>query len=635
MFRLLVGKLKTLNPWYFGWIAVISSEALTLLLSVIISLTIWGSVSDQVLLVGFIDSFIVALSVVVLIVYFIRRTARLDELNKFLQSQIKMREEMEETLVNSERRFRQMAENINEVFWVASLDFKELIYVSPAYEKIWGRSCESLYRNPMDWSEAIVPEDRERVKSVFDSCNGERNIAVEYRIQGADKSIRWIYDRGFVVRNDEGQVYRMTGIAEDITERKYLEEQLRQSQKLEAVGILAGGIAHEFSNILTTIKGSMYLLQKNLQRDTLTIKYAEQVVTSIDKANNLSQSLLSFSRKQTLALRPIDLNKVVLNVTKLLMRLIGEHIELSTLLTDSNPVIMADINQIEQALINLTTNARDAMPTGGRLTIRTSSIEIDDKFRKEHGFGIAGMYVLIAISDTGIGMEEKTKDRIFEPFFTTKMLGKGSGLGLAVTYGIVKQHNGFIEVESVPGKGATFNIYIPAAEGEVCQQNEPASVSVKEGNETILLAEDDADARAAISDMLRMTGYTVVEAVDGEDAVKVFNENRDRINLLLLDVRMPRKNGREVYEEVRKTRKDINAIFISGYTADVIDSQGICAEGLDFISKAASPGEILEKMREVLDRRGASSATSNKDVEVSSFSYHRAIRASNARSVDT
>ena len=605
MFRSLVGKLKTLNPWYFGWIAVISSEALTLLLSVIISLIIWGSVSDQVLLVGFIDSFIVALSVVFLIVYFIRRTTRLDELNKFLQSQIEMREEMEETLITSERRFRQMAENINEVFWVASLDFKELIYVSPAYEKIWGRSCESLYRNPMDWSEAIVPEDRQRVKSVFDSCTGERNIAVEYRIQGADESIRWIYDRGFVVRNDEGQVYRMTGIAEDITERKYLEEQLRQSQKLEAVGILAGGIAHEFSNILTTIKGSMYLLQKNLKRDTQTIKYAEQVITSIDKANNLSQSLLSFSRKQTLALRPVDLNEIVLNVTKLLLRLIGEYIELSTLLTDGNLIIMADTNQIEQALINLTTNARDAMPTGGRLTIRTSSIEIDDKFHKEHGFGSSGMYVLIAVSDTGIGMEDKTKDRIFEPFFTTKMLGKGSGLGLAVTYGIVKQHNGFIEVESVPGKGATFNIYIPAAEGEVFQQNEPASVSVKEGNETILLAEDDSDARAAISDMLRMNGYTVVEAVDGEDAVKVFNENRDRINLLLLDVRMPRKNGRETYEEVRKISKDIKAIFISGYTADVIDSQGICAEGLDFISKVASPDEILEKMREVLDRRGA------------------------------
>jgi PAS domain S-box-containing protein len=605
MFGLLVRKLKTLNPWYFGWIAVISSEALTLLLSVIISITIWGSVSDQVLLVGFIDSFIVALIVVFFTVYFIKRSTRLDELNKFLQSQIKMREEMEETLVNSERRFRQMAENINEVFWVASLDFTEVIYVSPAYEKIWGHSCESLYRNPMDWSEAIVPEDRERVKAVFDSCNGERNVAVEYRIQGADKSIRWIYDRGFVVRNDEGQVYRMTGIAEDITERKYLEEQLLQSQKLEAVGILAGGIAHEFSNILTTIKGSMYLLQKNLQRGTQTIKYAAQVVTSIDKANNLSQSLLSFSRKQTLALRPAHLNEIVFNVTKLLFRFIGEHIELSTLLADSNPVIMADINQMEQALINLTTNARDAMPAGGRLTIRTSSIEIGDNFHKKHGVGSPGMYVMIAVSDTGIGMEEKTKDRIFEPFFTTKMLGKGSGLGLAVTYGIVKQHNGFIEVESVPGKGTTFNVYIPASEDAVCQHNEPASVAVKKGNETILLAEDDADARSAISEMLRMTGYTVVEAVDGAEAVKVFNENRDMINLLLLDVRMPRKNGREAYEEVRKIRKDINAIFISGYTADVIDSQGICANGLDFISKAASPDDILDKIREVLDRRGA------------------------------
>jgi CheY-like chemotaxis protein len=212
---------------------------------------------------------------------------------------------------------------------------------------------------------------------------------------------------------------------------------------------------------------------------------------------------------------------------------------------------------------------------------------------------------MIAVSDTGIGMEEKTKDRIFEPFFTTKMLGKGSGLGLAVTYGIVKQHNGFIEVESVPGKGTTFNVYIPASEDAVCQHNEPASVAVKKGNETILLAEDDADARSAISEMLRMTGYTVVEAVDGAEAVKVFNENRDMINLLLLDVRMPRKNGREAYEEVRKIRKDINAIFISGYTADVIDSQGICANGLDFISKAASPDDILDKIREVLDRRGA------------------------------
>ena len=386
MFRLVGRKLQTLNPWHFVWIAIISSEALTLLLSITISRILWGSVSDQVLLIGCIDSFAVSLFVIALTVYFLKSTARLNELNRFLQTQIKMREEMEETLVESEQRFRQMAENINEVFWVASLDFKNVIYVSPAYEKIWNRSSESLYRNPMDWSEAIVPEDRERVKAVFDRCTGEQNIAVEYRIQRADMSIRWIYDRGFMVRNEEGQVYRMTGIAEDITDRKYLEEQLRQSQKLEAIGILAGGIAHEFTNILTTIKGSMYLLRKNLQHNSQTIQYVEQVATSIDKANNLSQSLLSFSRKQTMTLRPAHLNQIIHIVTRPLLRFIGEHIELSTILDDSNPVVMADITQIEQVLINLATNARDAMPTGGRLVIRTDTIEIDDNFKNDQIF---------------------------------------------------------------------------------------------------------------------------------------------------------------------------------------------------------------------------------------------------------
>jgi two-component system cell cycle sensor histidine kinase/response regulator CckA len=576
-----------------------------MLLSVTISLTLWGSVSDQVLLVGFMDSSIVSILVVGIAVYFLKRTAKLNDLNKFLQTQIKLREEIEETLVMSEQRFRQMAENINEVFWVASLDFKEVIYVSPAYEKIWDRSCESLYRNALDWSEAIHPEDRESVAAVLNKCGGEHNFAVEYRIQRTDNSIRWIYDRGFMVQNDEGQVYRMTGIAEDITERKYLEDQLRQSQKLEAIGILAGGIAHEFSNILTTIKGSMYLLQKKLQTDSQTIKYAEQVVASIDKANNLSQSLLSFSRKQTITLKPVHLNEIIHNVTRLLWRFIEEHIELSTILTDRNSVVMADINQIEQVLINLTTNARDAMPVSGRLTIRTASIELDDKFKNEHGFGIPGMYVLMAVSDTGTGIEEKTKEKIFEPFFTTKILGKGSGLGLAVTYGIVKQHNGFIEVESVLGKGTTFNIYIPAVEDEVCRQkNHAVAVQAKAENGTILLAEDDADARAAISEMLRMTGYTVVEAADGEEAVRVFNENSDMIDLLLLDVRMPRKNGRETYEAIKKIRSGSKALFISGYTADVIDSQGIREEGFNFISKAASPDEILDKIREVLDTRG-------------------------------
>ncbi|MGO9378523.1 MAG: ATP-binding protein [Dissulfurispiraceae bacterium] len=603
MIKPIVRKLQTINPWHFVWISVISSEILTMLLSVTISRTLWGSMSDQVFLVGCIDSFIVSLVVVGIIVYFLKHTAKLNELNIFLQTQIKSREDMEATLIMSEQRFRQMADNINEVFWIASLDFREVIYVSPAYEKIWDRSCESLYANPREWLGVIHPEDREKVANVFNKCRGEQNFVVEYRIQRSDNSIRWIYDRGFMVRNDVGQVYRMTGIAEDITERKYLEEQLRQSQKLEAIGILAGGVAHEFSNILTTIKGSMYLLQKKLQANSQTIKYAEQVVTSIDKANNLSQSLLSFSRKQTITLKPAYLNEIIHNMTKVLLRFIGEHIELSTILADVSPVVMADINQIEQVLINLTTNARDAMPTGGTLTIRTAAIEIDDKFKKEHGFGIPGMYVLMAVSDTGTGIEDKIKEKIFEPFFTTKILGKGSGLGLAVTYGIVKQHNGFIEVESVPGKGTTFNIYIPAVEDGVCQHAGAVMIKAKTGFGTILLAEDDADTRATMSEMLRITGYNVLEAGDGEEALRVFKENSDIIDLLVLDVRMPRRNGREAFDEIRKIRTESKALFISGYTADVIDSQGISEEGFNFISKGASPDEILDRIRKLLEVR--------------------------------
>jgi signal transduction histidine kinase len=296
---------------------------------------------------------------------------------------------------------------------------------------------------------------------------------------------------GIPVFDEDGNFDGYRGIDRDITGRKQMErllseyrdhleelvarrtkelaavnEQLQQSQKMEAVGLLAGGIAHDFSNILTTIKGSVYLMHKNLDRSSPLMKYVEQVITSINKANNLSQSLLAFSRKQTITLRPVDFNGIIQRGTNLLSQLIGEHIELNMILTDRNPTVMADINQIEQILLNLATNARDAMPEGGKLSIQTDLMGIDEGFQKEHGYGTPGTYVLLTVSDTGVGMEEEIKGKIYEPFFTTKVLGKGSGLGLAVTYGIVKQHNGFIDVETAPGKGTTFRIYIPAAEAK-------------------------------------------------------------------------------------------------------------------------------------------------------------------------
>jgi PAS domain S-box-containing protein len=424
-----------------------------------------------------------------------------------------------------------------------------------------------------------------------------------------------------------GQVDGIVGFNIDITERRHTEEelskyrehleelvarraeeisalnkQLLQSQKLEAVGILAGGVAHEFSNILATMKGSAYLIQKKLPLDSPVVKYADQIVSSITKANSLSQGLLSFSRRQTISLKPIHFNEAIRKIVRLLGRLIGEHIELTLLLADSDATVMADANQIEQVLVNLTTNARDAMPDGGTLTIKTEVMAMHEEFIKEHGYGAAGSYVVLSVSDTGTGMKEDVRARIFQPFFTTKTVGEGSGLGLAVTYGIIKQHNGFIDVESLPGQGTTFKIYLPTVDAETTTYEQNGdTLTVQPGGETILLAEDDPDALAITSELLKITGYTVLVARDGEEAVKIFAANRDKVQLVIADVRMPKKDGRVVYEEIRKIAPATRFLFMSGYTADVIDSYGIWNKGLKFISKGALPDEFLVKVRDVLD----------------------------------
>lgn len=424
------------------------------------------------------------------------------------------------------------------------------------------------------------------------------------------------FDGSFVVITDitgrkkaEDELKKYRDHLEEIVEERTrelsaLNDQLRQSQKLEAVGLLAGGIAHDFSNILTTIKGSMHIIKKKLESDSPLMKYAGQVLLSVGKASNLTQSLLAFSRKQTISLKPLDFNETVRSSAKLLSQLIGEHIELNITLTDRNPTIMADSSQIEQILLNLATNARDAMPKGGTLTVQTELIEMDEEFRNKHGYGAAGQYVLLTVSDTGTGIDEETKEKIFEPFFTTKELNKGSGLGLAVTYGIVKQHGGYIDVETLPRQGTTFRIYIPLVETKALRDESPDVASDAGGGETILLAEDDAAAREIMAEVLRMSGYKVIEALDGEDAVRQFLGEKDEVDLVLLDVRMPRKDGREVYEEIIKASPDTAVLFISGYTKDIIDSQRIVEQGLHFISKTASPEEILTKIREVLDKRG-------------------------------
>ena len=384
-------------------------------------------------------------------------------------------------------------------------------------------------------------------------------------------------------------------------EKERLEEQLRHAQKMEAVGTLAGGIAHDFNNALTAIIGYGDLLKMRIDKDDPLRRNVDQILASAEKAANLTQRLLAFSRKQLIEPRPVNLNESIKDVEKLLTRLIREDIEIKVKLSREDIIVMADSGQIEQALMNLATNARDAMADGGVLTIATESVELNREFFKANDHERPGRYALLSVTDTGIGMDEKTRERVFDPFFTTKEVGKGTGLGLSMVYGIIKQHEGYIDVSSKPGKGTTFRIYLRLTESKIEEKKSKTLGPAEGGTETVLIAEDDESVRMLSKEILEGYGYDVLEATHGEDAVRKFMENKERIQILLLDVVMPKKNGKEVYEEIVKIKPDIKALFISGYASDIMHKQGIIDEGINFISKPVSPEALLRKVREVLD----------------------------------
>jgi len=391
-------------------------------------------------------------------------------------------------------------------------------------------------------------------------------------------------------------------VVRDITDKKKLEDQLRHAQKMEAVGTLTGGISHDFNNILTAIIGYGSILKMKLKDDDPLRGHADQILAAAERAANLTNSLLAFSRKQVINPTPVNINDIVKGVQKLLLRVIGEHIEMKTSLTDEDLPVMADSGQIEQVLINLCTNARDAMPDGGVLSIGTALAMLDDEYIRTYGYGKSGTYALISISDTGTGMDEKTRERIFEPFFTTKETGKGTGLGLSIVYGIIKQHNGYINCYSELGKGTTFKIYLSLTKAKVEETELMELITPVGGTETILLAEDDNEVRNLTKTVLEESGYKVIEAIDGEDAINKFMKNKDKIQLLLLDVIMPKISGKEVYHRMKKIRPDIKILFSSGYPADFIHRKEILDEGLNFISKPIPPRDILKRVREVLDK---------------------------------
>ena len=408
--------------------------------------------------------------------------------------------------------------------------------------------------------------------------------------------------RSYPITDASGTVVSAIETVNDITEKRKLEDQLRQAQKMEAIGTLAGGVAHDFNNILTAIIGYSNIVKMKMNSDDPLQSAVDQVLTSSDRAAHLTHSLLAFSRKQVINPKPVDLNDIVRNIEKLLRRLIGEDIDLSTQIAETSLIAMADAGQIEQVLMNLATNARDAMPEGGALTIRTEEIELGADFITAHGSGKPGKYALISVSDTGQGMDATMRDKIFEPFFTTKELGKGTGLGLAIVYGIVKQHEGAVNVYSEPGKGTTFRIYLPLIVTSVKETSAEKAAPPRGGTEAILLAEDDTEVRNIITIVLKNFGYRVIEAVDGQDALDKFAATGKEIDLMILDVIMPRKSGKEVYDAVRAVRPDLAVLFVSGYTADIVHKKGIFEEGIEFLSKPVSPHDLLRKIREVLDK---------------------------------
>ncbi len=390
----------------------------------------------------------------------------------------------------SEQRFRQLTENIKEVFWMHSPGVNKMIYVSPAYETVWGRTCKSLYRNPRSFFDAILPEDLNQTLAAIEN-GATAGFEVEYRIRRPDGAIRWIWDRGFPVKDASGETYRVAGIAEDITDRKKLEEQLLQSQKMEAIGQLAGGVAHDFNNLLTAIIGYSDLVLRKLPADDPIAKHVEEIRKSGNRAAGLTRQLLAFSRKQIMQPRLLDLNSVVHEIEQILRRLIGENINLTVNADPFLGIIRADPGQIEQVVLNLAVNARDAMTESGNLDISTKNATLDETSATAIGLQ-AGEYVCITVSDDGAGIDAEHIDHIFEPFFTTKEVGKGTGLGLSTVYGIVRQSGGHAIVESETGRGTTFRVYLPrivdggVQDAEVLQRQADLT-----GNETILLVEDE------------------------------------------------------------------------------------------------------------------------------------------------
>jgi two-component system, cell cycle sensor histidine kinase and response regulator CckA len=500
----------------------------------------------------------------------------------------------------SEERFRQLTDHIKEAFFILDATSGEPLYISATWAEIWGRRLEDA-QNPNANYGGIHVDDRPAIEQAFLAGTKGETTDTTFRVVRPDTTIRWVRCRMFPVRNAEGAIYRLAGVSEDITELRQTEERFIVAQKMEGIGRLAGGIAHDFNNLLTVMLGEADLIATRRRLSAQDAASLTQIRAATERAAALTRQLLSFSRRQLVAPTVLDVNTVVTNVGDMLRRLIGEDVVLRTSLEPELPAVRADQGQIEQVLTNLVVNAKDATSAGGSIVIDTREISVDEGFASAHPGLSVGHYVVIAVTDNGTGMSADVKARLFEPFFTTKEPGKGTGLGLATCFGIIKNAGGLMDVYSEPGIGTTVRAYLPVTSAAADRPRPAATTAPPRGHETVMLVEDERAVRGVIARMLRDHGYHVLEAASAEACLQLLQSVHEKPQLLLTDVVLPGIGGRQLADLVLALRPSIRVLFASGYSDDTILRQQLLAQDAELIQKPFTQEMLCRRVRTVLD----------------------------------